>query len=99
MNEQVKVVRLNSEIYDLAVMSILFIIPAGSLKLSIEDFIHVSMDNYLPDQEIIVDETGIDEVSAETFTRLRIDPRRLRNANDDYDSILFYPEREIVVRD
>ena len=66
--------------------------------MSIEDFIHVSMENDLPDQEIIVDETGIDEVSAETFTRLRIDPERLRNANDDYDSILFNHQREIVLK-
>ncbi len=99
MNERVKVLRQNSEIYDVAVMSILLIIPAGPLKMSIEDFIHVSMDNDLPDQEIIVDETGIDEISAETFTRLRIDPERLRDTNDDYDSILFYPERKFFVRD
>ncbi len=59
----------------------------------------VSMDDDLPDQEIVVDETGIDEVTAETFTRLRIDPERLRDANDDYDSILFNPERKVEVRD
>ncbi len=50
------------------------------------------MDDDLPDQEIVVDETGIDEVTSEIFTRLRIDPERLRDANDDYDSILLNPE-------
>ena len=53
----------------------------------------------LTDQEIVVDETGIDEITAETFDRKRIDPERLRDANDDYDSILFYPQREIVLKD
>ena len=57
------------------------------------------MDDDLLDQEVVVDETGIDEVTAETFTRLRIDPERLRDANDDYDSILFNPERKVEVRD
>jgi hypothetical protein len=28
-----------------------------------------------------------------------LDWDRLRDANDDYDSILFYPEREIVFKD
>ena len=53
----------------------------------------------LTDQEIVVDETGIDEITAETFDRKRIDRERLRDANDDYDSILFYPQREIVLKD
>ena len=29
----------------------------------------------------------------------QLDWDRLRDANDDYDSILFYPEREIVLKD
>ncbi len=28
-----------------------------------------------------------------------LDWERLRDANDDYDEILFYPEREIVLKD
>ena len=51
-----------------------------------------------PYQQVVVDETGIDEVTPETFDRQRIDYERLRDANDDYDSILFYPERESEVK-
>jgi hypothetical protein len=43
------------------------------------------MDDDLSHQEVVGIETGIDEVTAETFTRLRIDPERLRDADDDYD--------------
>ena len=57
------------------------------------------MDVDLTDQEIVVDETGIDEITGETFDRKRIDPERMRDANDDYDYILFYPQREIVLKD
>ena len=32
------------------------------------------MDDDLPGQEVVVDETGIDEVTAETFDRFKIDP-------------------------
>ena len=77
----------------------MFTRPAGPLVTTILDFIKVSMDDDLPDQEVVVDETGIDEVTAETFDRKRIDPERMRDANDDYDSILFYPQREIVLKD
>ncbi len=77
----------------------LFTRPAGPLITSILDFIKVSMDDDFPDQEVVVDETGIDEVTAETFTRFRIDPERLQDANDDYDSILFNAERKVEVRD
>jgi hypothetical protein len=42
-------------------MSMLFIRPAGPSITSIEDFLRVSMSHDLPDQEFVVDETGIDE--------------------------------------
>ena len=47
---------------------------------------------------VIVDETCINEVTTETFTKQRIDPERLRNA-DDYDSIFFNPKQKVEVRD
>ena len=62
---------------------------------AIEDFITVRMDslsflsqNIEANQTIIVLEDSN-----------QLDWDRLRDANDDYDTILFYPEREIVLKD
>ena len=46
------------------------------------------MNSDLSEHVVIVDETCIDEITTETFTRQRINPERLRDA-EDYDSILF----------
>ena len=63
--------------------------------ISIEDFITVHMDSFSflsedieANQTIVVEEDGHP-----------LDWDRLRDANDDYDSILFYPEREIVLKE
>ena len=82
--------------FDVAVLEYLFKRPPGPSLSSIEDFLRVAMHD-LADQEVVVDETGIEEVTPETFDRQRIDYERLRDANDDYDSILFYSKREIKV--
>ncbi len=63
--------------------------------MSVADFITVPMDtlsflsqNIEANQTIIVEEVSHP-----------LDWDRLRDANDDYDSILFYPEREIVLKE
>ncbi len=63
--------------------------------MSIADFITVNMgsfyflsEDFEANQTIVVEEV-----------RHLLDWDRLRDANDDYDSILFYPEREIVLKD
>ncbi len=63
--------------------------------MSIADFITVPMDslsflsrNIDANQTIVVEEDSHP-----------LDWDRLRDANDDYDSILFYPEREIVLKE
>jgi hypothetical protein len=63
--------------------------------MSIADFITVHMDSLsFLSQNIEANQTiVVEEVSHS------LDWDRLRDANDDYDSILFYPEREIVLKD
>ncbi len=63
--------------------------------MSVADFITVPMDtlsflsqNIEANQTIIVEEVSHP-----------LDWDRLRDANDDYDSILFYPEREIILKE
>ncbi len=63
--------------------------------MSIDDFINVPMSTLsFLSQKIEANETILVE---EDSHPLNWD--RLRDANDDYDSILFYPEREIVLKD
>jgi hypothetical protein len=63
--------------------------------MSVADFITVSMDSFsFLSQNIEARETIV--VQEEDHP---LDWVRLRDANDDYDSILFYPEREIVLKD
>ncbi len=82
--------------YDVAVLGVLFIRPAGLLMTSIEDFIRVPMDSLsFLSQNNEQDESGI----VVEKDRRSLDWNRLRDANDDYDEILFDPNREIVVRD
>ncbi len=48
-------------------------------------------DLYILDRQIVLDETGIDEQDAQTFTlglRRELDWDRLRDYNDSYISIL-----------
>jgi hypothetical protein len=90
------VARRISSVFDVAVLEVLFIRPDGPLMRSIEDFIHVPMENLdFLSQSIVQDESNIvvDE------DRRSLDWDRLRDANDDYDEILFDPNREIFVRD
>ncbi len=63
--------------------------------MSIADFITVRLDtlsflnkDFEANQTIVVDEDCHP-----------LDWERLRDSNDDYDSILFYPEREIVLKE
>ncbi len=61
----------------------------------IEDFITVHMDSLsFLSEDIEANQTIVIE---EDSHPLHWD--RLRDANDDYDSILFYPEREIVLKE
>ena len=63
--------------------------------ISIEDFITVHMDSFsFLSEDIEANETIVVEEDSHP-----LDWDRLRDANDDYDSILFYPEREIVLKD
>ena len=62
---------------------------------AIEDFITIRMDSLsFLSQNIEVNQTII--VLEDSH---QLDWDRLRDANDDYDTILFYPEREIVLKD
>jgi hypothetical protein len=88
--------RPTSSKFDVAVLEVLFIRPAGPLMRSVEDFINVNMnslsflsqDNEQSEPTIVIEEDSHP-----------LDWDRLRDANDDYDSILFDQNREIVVRD
>jgi hypothetical protein len=63
--------------------------------MSIEDFITVPMDSLsFLSQNIEANQTIVVEEDSHP-----LDWDRLRDANDDYDSILFYPERDIVLKD
>jgi hypothetical protein len=72
----------------------LFTRPAGPPMMSVADFITVSMNRLsFLSQNIEADETIVVEEDSHP-----LDWDRLRDANDDYDTILFYPEREIVIK-
>ncbi len=76
-------------------MSNLFVTPAGPPRLSIEDFLNIKMDSLsFLSQNIEANQTIVVEEDSRP-----LDWDRLRDANDDYDSILFYPEREILLKD
>ena len=63
--------------------------------MSIADFITVPMDTLsFLSQNIEANQTIVVEEDSHP-----LDWDRLRDANDDYDSILFYPEREIVLKE
>ncbi len=63
--------------------------------MSIEDFITVDMDSFsFLSEDVEANETIVVEEDSHP-----LDWDRLRDANDDYDSILFYPEREIVLKE
>ncbi len=63
--------------------------------MSVADFITVPMDSLsFLSQNIEANQTIVVEEDSRP-----LDWDRLRDANDDYDSILFYPEREIVLKD
>ena len=63
--------------------------------MSIVDFITVPLDSLsFLSQDIEANQTIVVEEDSHP-----LDWDRLRDANDDYDSILFYPEREIVLKE
>ena len=63
--------------------------------MSVADFITVNMDSLsFLSEDIEANETIVSEKDSHP-----LDWDRLRDANDDYDEILFYPEREIVLKD
>ncbi len=63
--------------------------------MSIADFITVPMDTLsFVSQNIEANKTIVVEEDSHP-----LDWDRLRDANDDYDSILFYPEREIGLKE
>jgi hypothetical protein len=63
--------------------------------MSIEDFITVAMDSFsFLSEDVEANETIVSEEDSHP-----LDWDRLRDANDDYDEILFYPEREIVLKE
>ena len=91
----VKTTRPTSSIYDVGVLVILFKRPAGPLIMSIEDLITVPLDSLsFLSQNIEANHTIVIEEDSHP-----LDWDRLRDANDDYDEILLYPEREIVLKE
>jgi hypothetical protein len=81
--------------FDVAVLEMLFTRPAGPPIMSVADFITVPMNTLsFLSQNIEASQTIVVEEDSHL-----LDLDRLRDANDDYDSILFYPEREIVLKD
>jgi hypothetical protein len=63
--------------------------------MSVADFITVNMGSLsFLSQNIEANQTIVVEEDSHPM-----DWDRLRDANDDYDSILFYPEREIVLKE
>ncbi len=63
--------------------------------MSIADFITVPMGSLsFLSQNIEANETIVVDEDSHP-----LDWDHLRDANDDYDSILFYPEREIVLKE
>jgi len=63
--------------------------------LSVEDFISVNMDSFF----FLSEDIEANQTIVVVEDSHPLDWDRLRDANDDYDSILFYPEREIVLKD
>ena len=81
--------------YDAAVLEILFKRVAGPPIMSVADFITFPMDSLsFLSQNIEARETIVVEKDSHS-----LDWDRLRDANDDYDSILFYSKREIVLKE
>ncbi len=73
----------------------LFKTQAGPPMMSVADFITVPMETLsFLSQNIEANQTIVVEEDIHP-----LDWDRLRDANDDYDSILFYPEREIVLKE
>jgi hypothetical protein len=63
--------------------------------MSIADFITVPMDSLsFLNKDVEANQTIVVEENSHPLSW-----DRLRDGNDDYDSILFYPEREIVLKD
>ncbi len=63
--------------------------------MSIEDFITVPMDSlFFLSEDVEANETIVVEEDSHP-----LDWDRLRDANDDYDEILFYPERQIILKE
>ncbi len=69
--------------------------PAGPPIRSVENVHDDKMNRLTMSEAQSRDGTVIESVD----DRPSLDWNRLRDANDDYDSILFYPEREIVLKD
>ncbi len=62
--------------------------------MSVADFITVNMDSLsFLSEDIEANETIVSEKDSHP-----LDWSRLRDANDDYDEILFYSQREIVLK-
>ncbi len=63
--------------------------------MSIADFITVNMGSLsFLNLDVEANQTIVVEEDSHS-----LDWDRLRDANDDYDTILFYPERKIVLKD
>jgi hypothetical protein len=79
-----------------AILEILFTRPPSGPQIRPEeDFIEVRMDNL----DFLEDEILSRGTIVESIDERPIDFKRLYDADDDYDEILFDPNREIVVRD
>ncbi len=63
--------------------------------MSISDFITVPMDSL----SFLIEDVEANETIVVEDDSHPLDWDRLRDANDDYDEILFYPEREIVLKE
>ena len=82
--------------FEEAILEILFSRPpSGPPIRPEEDFLEVSMNNL----NFLEEEINSRGTIVESVDERPIDLKRLYDANDDYDEILFDANREIVVRD
>jgi len=81
--------------YYVAVLEILFQRPAGPQAMSVADFVKEPLNSLsFLNHEIEARETIVVEED-----RNKLDLNRLLDTDDDYEEILFLPEREIVLKD
>ena len=91
--------RLNaSQIFDVAVLEVIFERPAGPPMVSVKEFISERMDSVSFLEEDIILSSGEKSVSVEKDNN-QLNWNRLLDTYDDYDEILFNEQKKIVLKD